>query len=575
MPPLLAASTASETPRERFRKGMGQVEDADKMQFLQEFLGADSYQLQQGKFNNKGNRLYVLGDYSKYIFFTKDGKQIEILRYKEGNSFDNYYYKDDFSPENQDSPKFIPFRSELEINQFINHVKPKEEKKEPAKPVARPFFSSDAGKLALVENKKEISAFASDPAVRAAVSAPLRAHARAVAVGKGTVNPTTKRLGGPLASNSGSLASPTPAEPNRNLLFPAEGVETKGPEFISQADYQRLQQDVHVYYDRNVLGGKAKLEAENKSDVVEKQIKEHAKDVVKAKSGMKPSEAHEIDENRANLVTFVVPTRIGYTSDQKTGAANRENPQIAVKVLNFTYPKFNERNDPETTGKRGETHFWIKTKPGTREKELREQTRANIRQMLRLNIIAACDEYQRQGVALPFILNLPGAFLRGLDDNLKLAIKKEIAQIFVQLINSPELKDIVKANISEIIAVGGVANWGPDAFVSDAKAATTSTMLPIHVVDADIISMAKEFSKVAKKADGSPAEILIPMMGEPLGAIGNGALGDAGNSDLDEDLFRRCLGLHALLGNGKYNGNILADDNIKSTAQTLERLGGR
>jgi hypothetical protein len=45
----------------------------------------------------------------------------------------------------------------------------------------------------------------------------------------------------------------------------------------------------------------------------------------------------------------------------------------------------------------------------------------------------------------------------------------------------------------------------------------------------------------------------IPMMGDPLGAVGNRALGNHSNKALDEYLFRACGGIHGLVGSIRYN----------------------
>lgn len=184
-----------------------------------------------------------------------------------------------------------------------------------------------------------------------------------------------------------------------------------------------------------------------------------------------------------------------------------------LRIINFTYPHF--------------AHFGH---------ALNGSLQSNVRSMIRLNVLATCREALRQGKPLPFIVNPPGAFIRSLAPEQVRCVAEMISESLADIWNETGLRPVMDALISEWILLKPDF-WPP-----------LSGRLPtIHRVSADFLHIAESLWLT------HGAACPVPMMGEPLGAIGNGALGEHANHAVDEFLFRACGGIHGLTGSLRYN----------------------
>jgi len=272
----------------------------------------------------------------------------------------------------------------------------------------------------------------------------------------------------------------------------------------------------------------------------------------------------ELDKNSnihdfGHLSTFMVDSQIYVDSKN-----NILNEPLPIKVLGFCYPDF------RCVYGRGGV-FWKQKKPvGKHGDEViaislsdKGQDKINyylnckdvenqVNEVLRINLLAVIEEAKKQSQPIPFILNIPNAFLAGLPTKTKYGLRKIIAEQLIIL--KRQYYQQVKEHISEFIVVGGQA-W--DADKKDADQSIVEIFKDqeyphalTHVVDADMFSIAKALFKKGVKCP-------LPMMANPSHPIGcqyvdvNFTL-----SAFDEMLGRATGGLHRAV----FDGGVLKED---------------
>ena len=292
----------------------------------------------------------------------------------------------------------------------------------------------------------------------------------------------------------GELASPQPDSP---LV-----------QEFARGQYEEFCQNARVYYDP-ALGEAA------------------AKDVMSCKAGTPV--VGGLNKDNANLVTFTLPTMLHKWVDGR----DMHRPVPAV-MLNFTYQKFNDSS--------GE--YW--TRPGC-SGDLTKDAKENLEKMIKLNLLAVAKEGERQGKPVPFILNYPGAYIRDLSPESEAVVKREIATAFAKVLENKEVQGAIAGHVSDFIVIGGRGICGDRNNSNLMEQSAGSASKPIHFVNAEMVDIAKRIWEVNKVA------CPLPMMGEPLGAIGNGGVGNRAESAVDEFFARACGGVHCLVGNGRYN----------------------
>ena len=223
---------------------------------------------------------------------------------------------------------------------------------------------------------------------------------------------------------------------------------------------------------------------------------------------------------------------------------------LPIKIFGFCYPDFrltrktDSNNRPLASGECYETKFWKQTKTEDNKftNELNtEILKKELTEVFRINLLAVIAEAQKVNQSLPFFINIPGAFLAGLDDIKKNQIKTLIAESFVDL--KKQYSSLIKKNISEFIVLGSSKIWGDqpaNKFKEDQHYHTKT-----HIVDADMLDIVKKLHK--EKGLVCP----VPMMANPSHPIGcqylhkNFLL-----TAFDEMLARRTGGLHRAIFEG-------------------------
>ena len=220
-------------------------------------------------------------------------------------------------------------------------------------------------------------------------------------------------------------------------------------------------------------------------------------------------------ELRGPLLTFTTPAR-DYTG-------------FDFEALGFTYPKFNSKTPLS-----------------------REERQKNLKQVLRINIFAVCASAEAQDAKLPFILNRPADFLRELTDSQKEEVKDDIKYAFNECLKDPSLAAEVNKYISEFIMVGGDFWNKSRAEKVDFDSKVTA---PIHQADADIMDIAR----ILHQRTGLRCP--VPIMGNPQGVIGNGAL-TIESPAFDEMLARRTGGTIGLTASINHNEGLSKSFNM-------------
>jgi hypothetical protein len=218
------------------------------------------------------------------------------------------------------------------------------------------------------------------------------------------------------------------------------------------------------------------------------------KDLIKSKLGC-ITESQGV-HNIGHLSTFMVESEFYY--DSRNQLFDLAKP---LKILGFCYPDFRYRTineedsyslwaDPQL-GK-----FWKVTTDTTGNNYTidRVELKKQIFHTLQINLLAVIEEAIKTNTKLPFIINIPSAFLANLEDDQKYLIKQTIAKTFVSLKKIYSLS--IFDHISEFIVVA------PDAWNSEvsrgAESITETFKNPsdyhtaTHLVDADILDIAQQ-----------------------------------------------------------------------------------
>ena len=239
------------------------------------------------------------------------------------------------------------------------------------------------------------------------------------------------------------------------------------------------------------------------------------------------TDAHSL----GHYYTFIAETDIYLDSKNQfypTVLYNDTLDGFPVKLLGFCYPDFRANFN-------GNLNFWDTTQntSSTRIQQnvtdlsdsgklktlyLDKAILANqINECLRINLFAVIEEAKKTNSKIPFIINIPNAFLRELNDDVKYHIKQVIAQEFNNLrINYSQL---ISQNISDFIILGG--NSWDDEFIAGKKLITdifrsneTPQNIPVHIVSSDMLDMAR------KLYDNNQIKLPLPMMLNPSHPIG-------------------------------------------------------
>jgi len=235
---------------------------------------------------------------------------------------------------------------------------------------------------------------------------------------------------------------------------------------------------------------------------------DHVVDILRVKAGLSHCFLH--NRMKLNLVTMMLSSYIYHIEND--GAVH----MTKIKIINYTYLNFNNYSH-----------------------SLDDSMRQNVKSMIRLNLLTVCYESQRQKKRLPFLINPPGAFIRNLSDKQKGVVVQIISDSVSEVGSDRQIQGIIENGISEWILLNPDF-WDPRLVIPHS----------VHFVKADVCQIALELWK--KHGALCP----LPMMGAPMGAIGNGALGDHAERALDEFLFRACGGIHGLVGSLRYNPEI-------------------
>jgi hypothetical protein len=235
---------------------------------------------------------------------------------------------------------------------------------------------------------------------------------------------------------------------------------------------------------------------------------ERVHDILKIKAGL--SDPYIEDSMKVNLVTMMLPS---YKFDLFNWTTTGSIEGTEIRIFAYTYPHF--------------SHY-----------PLDKTMEQNVKSMVRLNMLTVCYEALRQEKPLPFIVNPPGAFVSRLNYSEKEKVAQMISHAVSDILNDEQLQEITNKFISDWVLLSP----HPPFWSS-----TSRTPGNVHLVWADVCDIAVELWK----AHGVLCP--IPMMGDPLGSVGNRALGNHSNKALDEYLFRTCGGIHGLVGSIRYN----------------------
>lgn len=266
-----------------------------------------------------------------------------------------------------------------------------------------------------------------------------------------------------------------------------------GNRAVQLPDINRFKKEAYIVYDDSALEP------------------EQVHDILEIKAGL--SDVYIEDSMKVNLVTMMLPS---FKFDLFNGSDTGYIEGTEVRIFAYTYPHF--------------SHY--------RLDQVMEQ---NVKSMIRLNMLTVCYEALRQKKPLPYIVNPPGAFVKPLNDIQKEKVARMISEAMSDIWNDEQLQGITNKRISEWILL----RPHPPFWSSISR-----TPGNVHLVWADVCDIALELWKA------SGVLCPIPMMGDPLGAVGNRALGNHSNKALDEYLFRACGGVHGLVGSIRYNPDI-------------------
>lgn len=210
-------------------------------------------------------------------------------------------------------------------------------------------------------------------------------------------------------------------------------------------------------------------------------------------------------------MSFVIDQKLYFDSDNQ-----KFDQPIAVKFSGFTYS--NWRDDFEkNSGKYFNPNGDLKD----------SEVKAELKEILSIDLRIAIEQAQIQGKPIPYILNVPAAFISGLSDQNKNKIKELIAQSLKEVLL--ESKALVDQHLSEIICLGGDF-WGDKINNQRIK---EELNIEVHQVDADMIEIAK---KLKEKYEIIP---VLPMMCNPLAPIGCDGLGERTTTVVDEMMSRK------------------------------------
>jgi hypothetical protein len=211
-------------------------------------------------------------------------------------------------------------------------------------------------------------------------------------------------------------------------------------------------------------------------------------------------------------------TKMSFVIDQKLyfDSANQKFDQpIAVKFSGFTYS--NWRDDFENSRK----YFNLNG-------DLKDfEVKAELKEILSIDLRIAIEQAQIQGKPIPYILNVPAAFISELSDQNKDKIKELIAESLKEVLL--ESKALVDQHLSEIICLGG--DFWEDKINN--QRIKEELNIEVHQVDADMIEIAK---KLKEKYEIIP---VLPMMCNPLAPIGCDGLGERTTTVVDEMMSRK------------------------------------
>ena len=239
------------------------------------------------------------------------------------------------------------------------------------------------------------------------------------------------------------------------------------------------------------------------------------------------TDAHSL----GHYYTFIAETDIYLDSKNKFYFTGDHDDMLAgfpVKVLGFCYPDFRANFN-------GNLNFWDTTQntsstliqqnvadPSDSSKSktlyLDKAKLANqINECLRINLLAVIEEAKKTNFKIPFIINIPNAFLKDLNDDVKYLIKQVIAQEFNNLrINYSQL---ISQNISDFIILGGNSwdnecNSGKELITDIFRSNETPKKIPVHIVSSDMLDMAR------KLHENNRIKLPLPMMLNPSHPIG-------------------------------------------------------
>lgn len=265
--------------------------------------------------------------------------------------------------------------------------------------------------------------------------------------------------------------------------------------------------------------------------------------ILKRKTELSEDKIHGI----GHLSTFMAESQIYI--DSKNNILEQPMP---IKVLGFCYPDFRCSEEGGV--------FWRGTKPSADHLSMQilnqdglrkdyyldlKKIKKNIKEVLRINLLAVAEEAKKQNKPIPFILNIPNAFLAKLTPEIKHRLKIIIAEELNIL--KRQYYQQVDEHISEFIVVGGMA-WDSDQgsnrsvveIFQDKDYPNTTT----HVVNADMFSIAKA---LCQKGITCP----LPMMANPSHPIGCQYVDVSFSlSAFDEMLARATGGLHRAVFDG-------------------------
>ena len=248
---------------------------------------------------------------------------------------------------------------------------------------------------------------------------------------------------------------------------------------------------------------------------------------------------------------------------------------LPIKILGFCYPDFRYK----TVNSAGTISYWQKPELGEfwdvsgDQDNLtytlnEQQLKLQIYNSLEINFLAIIEEAIKTKQKLPFILNVPSAFLANLSNQEKYLIKKTIASQLLNLKNIYSLS--INQHISEFIVLGGPLAWdqepipdsgdsqNPNSRASDIFKKPSDYHTLTHIVDADMLDI------VEKLFNEQNITCPVPMMANPSHPIGCQYLeSDLTITAFDEMLARATAGAHRAIYE---NGVVEIDKSKKQTA---------